>query len=60
MAKVNINLTRTTRMEVNMNSVFENYTGPVEDATTIFNNVMNGNPVEFPMMYEPDEGSSPA
>lgn len=55
MAKVNINLTRTTRMEVNMNSVFENYTGPVEDATTIFNNVMNGNPVEFPMMYEPDE-----
>ena len=55
MAKVNINLTRTTRMEVNMNSVFENYTGPVEDATTIFNNVMNGNPVEFPMVYEPDE-----
>lgn len=54
MAKVNIDLTKTTQFEVNMNSVFENYTGPVADATDIFNNVMAGNPVEFPKYYMPD------
>ena len=54
MAKININLTRTTRAEVNMNSIFESYTGPVVEATTIFNNVMAGNPIEFPAVWEPD------
>ena len=53
-AKVNIDLTKTTRIEINMNSVFEDFTGPKTDATTIFNNVMEGNPVEFPKFYEPD------
>lgn len=53
-AKVNINLTKTTQLEINMNSVFENFTGPNSDATTIFNNVMAGNPVEYPKYYEPD------
>ncbi len=55
LAKVNINLTRTTRMEVNMNSVFQNYTGPYDDVTDIFASVMNTNPVEFPKTYLPDE-----
>ena len=58
MAKININLTRTTRAEVNMNSIFEAYTGPVVEATTIFNNVMAGNPVEFPAVWEPDAAHS--
>lgn len=57
LAKVNINLTKTTTFEVNMNSVFRNYTGPVTDASTIFSNVMNGNPVEFPKYYPPDEAN---
>ena len=52
LAKVNINLTPTTTVEINMNSVFKNYTGPARDATTIFNDVMAGNPVEFPKFYE--------
>lgn len=55
LAKVNMDLTRTTRMEVNMNSVFESFTGPVDSATDIFNSVMAGNPVEFPKFYEADE-----
>ncbi|RHJ81234.1 TonB-dependent receptor [Parabacteroides sp. AM08-6] len=55
LAKVNINLTRTTRAEVNINSVFRNYTGPFDEATDIFKSVMAGNPVEFPKFYEPDE-----
>ena len=55
LAKVNIDLTKTTKFEINMNSVFENYTGPARNATTIFNDVMDGNPVEFPKYYTPTE-----
>jgi len=55
LAKINIDLTPTTVIELNMNSVFENYTGPVTAPTDIFNNVMNANPVEFPKYYAPDE-----
>lgn len=55
LAKVNINLTRTSRIEVNMNSVFEDYTGPYDEATDIFKSVMNTNPVEFPKVFLPDE-----
>lgn len=58
LAKVNIDLTKTTKIEVNMNSVFENYTGPNSSATDIFNNVMSGNPVEFPKYYEPDANTA--
>lgn len=61
-AKTNISLTPTTTVDVNMNSIFESYSGPnptqidnLTDATAIFNNVMNANPVEFPAYFEPDE-----
>src|SRR5690606_34314265 len=36
---------------------FERYTGPYESATSIFNMVMNSNPVDFPAVYEPDEAN---
>lgn len=66
MAKVNVNITKTTQLEVNMTSTFKNYQGPnnststgeegevdtnKSDATIVFNNVMAGNPVEFPKYY---------
>lgn len=68
MAKVNVNITKTTQLEVNMTSTFKNYQGPnnatstdqdtekqqdtnTSDATVVFNNVMAGNPVEFPKYY---------
>ncbi len=54
-AKVNIQLTKTTSFEVNMNSRFQNYTGPSVEANDIFNRVMDANPVEFPKYYLPDE-----
>ncbi|MBP3289679.1 MAG: TonB-dependent receptor [Alistipes sp.] len=55
LANVSVNLTKTTKVDVNMNSVFQDYNGPLHDATSIFNSVMNGNPVEFPMVWVPDE-----
>lgn len=64
-AKVNVNITKTTKLEVNMQSTFKNYNGPnnstntnegaeestASDATAVFNNVWAGNPVEFPKYY---------
>ena len=63
-AKVNVNITKTTKLEVNMQSVFKNYGGPnnsagtgegsdsnASDATVVFNNVWRGNPIEFPKYY---------
>lgn len=55
LAKVNINLSKSTTLEINMNSVFENYNGPARSATAIFNDVMDGNPVEFPKLFAPTE-----
>ncbi|WP_148372490.1 SusC/RagA family TonB-linked outer membrane protein [Bacteroides bouchesdurhonensis] len=54
-AKVNLQLTKTTSFEVNMNSRFQNYTGPSVEANDIFNRVMDANPVEFPKYYLTDE-----
>ena len=54
-AKMNLALTKTTEFEVNVNSVFRNYTGPSVEASDIFNKVMAANPVEFPKYYLPDE-----
>ncbi|MBQ5726021.1 MAG: TonB-dependent receptor [Alistipes sp.] len=55
LAKINVNLTRTTRFDINLNSIFQDYNGPLHEATSIFNSVMSGNPVEFPMVWQPDE-----
>lgn len=53
-AKMNLALTPTTDFEVNVNSVFRDYTGPSVNASDIFHGVMNANPVEFPKYYAPD------
>ncbi|MBE6209141.1 MAG: TonB-dependent receptor [Rikenellaceae bacterium] len=66
-AKVNVNITKTTKLEINMQSVFKNYGGPnnstgtgegsdsnASDATVVFNNVWRGNPIEFPKYYSTD------
>lgn len=55
LSNITIDLTPTTKLDINMNSMFENYTGPVDDTNTIFSSVMNSNPVEFPKFYLPDE-----
>lgn len=55
LANITMDLTSTTKLDINMNSLFENYTGPVDSTKDIFGSVMNSNPVEFPKYYEPDE-----
>ncbi|SFK89876.1 SusC/RagA family TonB-linked outer membrane protein [Proteiniphilum acetatigenes] len=54
---INLNLTPTTKASFKMNGVFERYNGPIQSGNEIFNNVMNGNPVDFPKYYEPDDAN---
>ncbi len=55
LTNITMDLTPTTRFDINMSSIFENYTGPVDNTTDIFRSVMNSNPVEFPKFFLPDE-----
>jgi len=53
-ANIDIKLTKTTSAAVKINSLIEKYNGPVSDASTIYQSVMNANPVNFPMFYQKD------
>lgn len=55
LANVTMDLTPTTKMDINMNSIFENFTGPLDNTNEIFASVVATNPVEFPKFYLPDE-----
>jgi TonB-linked SusC/RagA family outer membrane protein len=49
-------LSPSTSLDTRIQGRFETYTGPYVATTTLFNEVMNANPVDFPAVYEPDEG----
>lgn len=55
LANITMDLTSTTKMDINMNSIFENFTGPLDNTNDIFASVVASNPVEFPKYYLPDE-----
>lgn len=55
LTNITMDLTSTTKLDINMNSNFENYTGPVDNTNDIFSSVVASNPVEFPKFYLPDE-----
>lgn len=55
LANITMALTETTKMDINMNSIFENFTGPLDNTNDIFASVVGTNPVEFPKFYLPDE-----
>jgi TonB-linked SusC/RagA family outer membrane protein len=50
-----IKLTSTTTLDTRVSGRFEKYNGPHTSATSIYNAVMNANPVDFPFVYEADE-----
>ena len=54
-SNINLNLTPTTKASFKMNGVFERYNGPVQSGDAIFSSVMNSNPVDFPMYFDPDK-----
>ncbi|WP_339756747.1 TonB-dependent receptor [Algoriphagus aquimarinus] len=52
---ITVNVTPTTEMELNINADIIDYNGPAVDASGIFGNVMNSNPVRFPIAYPAQE-----
>jgi len=49
-----LKLTSTTKLDTRLQGRFESYNGPAESASSIFNYVMRTNPVDHPVIYEPD------
>jgi len=54
-ANVNINVTKTTEMDVRLSGDFDDYSGPINSGTAMYNMVMHSNPVMFPAYYPVDE-----
>lgn len=54
-ANVNINVTKTTELRVNLSGNFDDYQGPIYSGSSIYSMVMKANPVLFPAVYPTDE-----
>ncbi|MDR0814370.1 MAG: TonB-dependent receptor, partial [Bacteroidales bacterium] len=53
-ANVNVNLTKTTEAIVRLHGAFDDYSGPIDDGTSLYNKALNANPVLFQPYYEAD------
>ncbi|MDR2683527.1 MAG: TonB-dependent receptor, partial [Dysgonamonadaceae bacterium] len=53
-SNVNVNLTKTTEVIVRLNGVFDDYIGPLDGGTDLYNKAINANPVYFQPYYQPD------
>ncbi|MGV8093111.1 MAG: TonB-dependent receptor [Mangrovibacterium sp.] len=53
-SNVNINLTRTTQLDVRLSGTFDDYTGPIDGGTQVYRNIMRTDPVLFPPYYPAD------
>ncbi|WP_080903022.1 TonB-dependent receptor [Parabacteroides sp. Marseille-P3160] len=54
-SNVNVNVTKTTELILRMNAAFDEYTGPIDGGSAMYQKVMQANPVFFKPYYEPDE-----
>ncbi|GHT78669.1 SusC/RagA family TonB-linked outer membrane protein [Bacteroidia bacterium] len=54
-ANVNINVTKTTELAVRLSGNFDDYTGPLDGGTSVYNKVVHSNPVLFPAYFPIDE-----
>ena len=54
-SNVNINVTKTTELVVRLNGTFDDYSGPREGGTTMYERILHSNQVLFPAYYEKDE-----
>jgi TonB-linked SusC/RagA family outer membrane protein len=53
-SNVNINMTKTTELIIKLSAAFDEYTGPLDGGSAMYNKVMQANPVYFKPYYEPD------
>ena len=52
---IELNLSETSRLALRLNAQINNSRGPVTAVNTTFTNVINSNPVDFPIMFPADE-----
>ena len=53
-SNVNVNLTPTTEAIIRLNGVFDDYQGPLDGGTDLYNKAVRANPVYFLPYYQPD------
>lgn len=54
-ANVNIDLTKSTELIVRLNGNFDDYTGPIQGGSALYNRVIRTNPVDFVPFYPKDD-----
>ena len=55
-SNININVTKTTEINVRFSGTFEDYKGPIDNGSTLYQKALAANPVLFPKYY-PNEGA---
>lgn len=55
-SNVNVNLTKTTEMIVRLNGNFDDYSGPLDGGSALYQKITRSSPVDFPAFY-PSEDS---
>lgn len=53
-SNVNINITPKTEAIVRLHGTFDDYTGPIDGGSDLYNKVMRSDPVLFPAVFAPD------
>ncbi len=54
-SNVNINVTNTTEVIVRLHGTFDDYQGPLDGGSDLYQKIMRTDPVSYPAYYEPDE-----
>jgi len=54
-ANVDVDVTKSTQLIVRLNGIFDDYNGPIEGGTSLYNKVVRSSPVEFLPKYPIDE-----
>lgn len=57
-SNVDVNLTKTTLLITRLSGTFQDYNGPINGGSAVYNDVMHANPVLFPAYYAPDPAFS--
>lgn len=56
-SNININVTKMTEIITRLHASFDDYSGPLDGATDLFNKVVHTNPVYFPAFYPADKNN---
>ncbi len=54
-ANFNVKVTNSTTVTARLHGAFDDYSGPLDGGSAIYEMIMNSNPVAFPAVFTPDE-----